>query len=292
GLHQAINYAFVSPKDLERCQVPTRAVPLENPLSEERSVLRTSLLPGLLANVSHAKRRQVPDVALFELGVVFAPSKDSVLAEESSRLTFVLAGRQRDWIGEGHTVDFYDGKGVAEMVIQPLAARVPDARLPGGDPPGYFHPRRVAELVLADRPVGMLGELHPDVADAYDLDGRVVLGEIDVEALFGAIEQLGVPQAKALPQFPASRRDMAMLVSDDHAAGTIMAALREHASGLAESVDLFDLYRGEQIPSGMKSLAFRITYRDPEATLTDKRVDEIHAQVGKAVEGLFSATLR
>ena len=154
---------------------------------------------------------------------------------------------------------------------------------------GYFS---VIVLLLGTLPVGFVGEIHPDVGDELELIGRVVYGELDVAALYALSEELGPTQARGLPKFPAVTRDIAMLVKDEFSAGEIASALRDASKGLAESVQLFDLYRGDQIPDGHRSLAFRVTYRDPGATLTDKRVDKVHAALAKLARDRFEATIR
>jgi phenylalanyl-tRNA synthetase beta chain len=155
-----------------------------------------------------------------------------------------------------------------------------------------MHPKRSAVVTLESRPLGFIGEIHPDVADDLELIGRVVYAELDVAALYALAEELGPTQARGLPKFPSVTRDIAMLVREEFSAGEIAEALAAASQGLAESVALFDLYRGGQIPEGHRSLAFRVTYRDPEATLTDKRVDKVHASLAKVAGDRFEATIR
>jgi len=147
-------------------------------------------------------------------------------------------------------------------------------------------------VTLAAREVGVVGEVHPDVADDLGLIGRVIYAELDVPSLHSLSEELGPAQARGLPRFPAVTRDIAMLVRDLFSAGEIALALRDASEGLAESVKLFDLYRGDQIPDGHRSLAFRVTYRDQEGTLTDKRVDKVHASLARLASDRFEATIR
>ncbi len=161
-----------------------------------------------------------------------------------------------------------------------------------GEVPAFMHPKRSAIVSLAGRAVGFVGEIHPDVGDALELHGRVVYAEIDVALLHAISEELGTPQGHLLPKFPAVTRDIAMLVREEFTAGEIATALSEASAGLAESVRLFDLYRGDQIPEGHRSLAFRMTYRDSESTLTDKRVDKAHAKVAELARDRFQATIR
>jgi len=289
GLYEAVNYGFLSVDDLRRARVSTDAVPLANPLSEERAVMRTSLLPGLTAAAARAQRHGATEVRLFELARTFHPS-DDVLPREDTVLAIALAGTRSGWIGGEEPFDLYDGKGVAQAIVDRVFGQVPG--LVPGDAPTFLHPKRSAVLTLASRPIGFVGEIHPDVGDDLGLIGRVVYAELDVLGLFELSEELGPMQARGLPKFPAVARDIAMLVRDQFSAGEIADALRETSKGLAESVRLFDLYRGDQIPDGHRSLAFRVTYRDPEGTLTDKRVDKVHASLAKLARDRFEATIR
>ncbi len=289
GLYEAVNYGFLSIEDLRSSRVSTDAVPLANPLSEERSVMRTSLLPGLTAAATRAQRRGATEVRLFELARTFHPT-DDMLPREDTMLAITLAGQRAGWIGGEQSFDLYDGKGVIQAVLERVFGQNP--KLMVGEVPSFLHPKRAALVTLASRPVGFVGELHPDVGDDLGLTGRVIYGELDVSGLYALSEELGPTQARGLPKYPAVARDIAMLVRDQFSAGEIADALREASKGLAESVRLFDLYRGDQIPDGHRSLAFRVTYRDPEGTLTDKRVDKVHASLAKLASDRFEATIR
>ncbi len=289
GLYEAINYGFLSVDDLARARVSTDVISLANPLSEERSVMRTSLLPGLSAAATRAQRHGATEVRLFELARTFHPS-DDVLPREDTVLAIALAGQRSGWIGGDRSFDLYDGKGVIQAVIDRVFGQATELVL--GEVPGFLHPKRSAVVTLASRPIGFVGEVHPDVGDDLGLIGRLTYAELDVSGLYELSEELGPTQSRGLPKFPAVARDIAMLVRDQFAAGEIADALREASNGLAESVRLFDLYRGDQIPDGHRSLAFRVTYRDPEGTLTDKRVDKVHTSLAKLASDRFEATIR
>ena len=289
GLYEAVNYGFLSVEELHKARVSTDAVVLSNPLSEERSVMRTSLMPGLTGAATHAQRHGATDVRLFELARSFHRS-DDVLPKELTALAIVLAGERPGWIGGYQPYDFYDGKGAIEAILDRAIGRLPT--IVEGSVPAFMHPKRSAVVTLGPESVGYVGEVHPDVGDDLELHGRVVYAEIDVAALYGAVAALGVPQASGLPKFPAVTRDIAMLVREDFSAGEIAEALSDASGGLAESVTLFDLYLGDQIPEGQRSLAFRVTYRDPEGTLTDKRVDKAHAKVAARARDHFEAVIR
>jgi phenylalanyl-tRNA synthetase beta chain len=289
GLYEAVNYGFLSVDDLRKARVSTDAVPLANPLSEERSVMRTSLLPGLTAAAAQAQRHGATEVRLFELARTFHPTGE-VLPREDTVLAIALAGHRSGWIGGEQSFDLYDGKGVIAALVDRVFGQAPE--LVPGEVSSFLHPRRSAVVLLAARPIGFVGEIHPEVGDDLGLIGRVIYAELDVPGLYELSEELGPAQARGLPKFPAVARDIAMLVRDQFNAGEIADALREASNGLAESVSLFDLYRGDQIPDGHRSLAFRVTYRDPEGTLTDKRVDKVHASLAKLASDRFEAIIR
>lgn len=293
GLLEAVSFAFVSRADLERARVPTDAVALANPLSEERTVMRTSLLPGLLAAAARARRHQARAVTLFELARVYRPIGEPLPAEPLE-LAILLAGPRVDHVGEAGAYDFYDGKGTLESIAgaalgAPLEATHDEAL--DADAP-YLHPRRRARLLVGGAPVGVLGEVHPDVTDELGLDARAVYGVLDVDALLAASGARGLPQARPLPRFPAVSRDVAFVVRDAVAAGAVAGVVREAGGVLVEAVELFDVYRGAGIEPGHKSLAYRVVYRDPDATLTDKVVDKTHAQVLRALRERLGAALR
>jgi phenylalanyl-tRNA synthetase beta chain len=292
GLTEAVNYAFVSPKQLERARVSTDAVRVANPLSEERSVMRTSLLPGLAANLLRAQRHQVASTALFELARTFTPTQTE-LPEERHVLGVLLAGDRSEWIGAQGSLDFFDGKGVLESIVRALTRQSVETLIDEAfvATQAYLHPRRSARVQVGGRNVGLLGELHPDVVEALELTGTVVYAELQVAELLRAREA-GAPQVRPLPRFPASVRDLSIEVDESVSAGAVSALLRTTGGALVEQVELFDLYRGGQLGAGKKSMAFRVTYRDPAATLTDQRVDEVHARVSTEAKQRFGAALR
>lgn len=294
GLLEAVNFSFVSEADLARSRVETNGVALANPLSEERAVMRTSLLPGLLSDVARARRHQSRSVSLFEVARTYLPRAGEALPEERLELGLVLAGERVTQVGEGGRYDFYDGKGALVSILEAAFGVRPEIALDDAlaEEHPSLHPRRRARVRVRGVDVGALGEIHPDVGDDWDLDVRVVYATVQVDALLGALEGAGVPQARPLPRFPAVTRDLALLVPRELEAGAVRDALREAGGALAEDVQLFDVYEGKGVPEGKKSLAYRIVYRDPDATLTDKRVEKAHAAVKKAATSQLGASLR
>ena len=295
GLFEAVSFSFLSRRELELARAPGEVVELANPMSEERSVMRTSLLPGLLGAVARAQRHQAPRASLFELGRTYHPvdrAESPRATRERTTLAIVLSGPRRAWIGDEAAFDFYDGKGAIETILRAVGLRgetVVDDAIASAAP--WAHPRRAARVRAAGTSIGVLAELHPDVAEGFELSGRPVVAVLDVEAILALARNAPLPQSQPLPRFPSVLRDLAVVVPEETTAGDVIAAIRGAAS-LAERVELFDVYRGKPVPEGRKSLAFRIGYRDPEATLTDARVEQVHGAVVAAIADRFGGALR
>jgi phenylalanyl-tRNA synthetase beta chain len=297
GLFEAVSFTFLAPKDLAASKVSTNAVVLANPLSEERSVMRTSLLPGLLAAASRSERHQTSRIRLFELGRTYAPTladgAHAVPVTETSTFAILIEGPRDRWIGEDASVDFFDGKGALETALAAIRLELttfPDDAIETRAP--YLHPRRSARVLVDGEDVGVLGEVHPDVVEAHALAGQPIYAELSVDALIRIAKSKGPSAVEALPRFPKVLRDLAIVVPTDVRAADVATSIDEAAGGLAEDVALFDVYEGKPVPEGHKSLAFRIAYRDREATLTDARVESVHAAVLASAEKRFAARVR
>jgi phenylalanyl-tRNA synthetase beta chain len=298
GLSEAITYSFVSPSDLATVGAPEAVVVLRNPMSEEHSVMRTSLLPGLLRALKHARRHGERDVRLFTVGSVFLASAAD-LPEERLTFSALLAGDRAAWLTRPQSVDVWDAKGIAEALTRRLVRRGVDLRpMAAAERPRLLHPRGAAWVEVGGKRVGSLGPIHPDVGDAFEIGegavdtgaSRSVVVELDLEALnaVGAAPARFVP----LPRFPPVARDLALVVRDDVPAGDVEHAARDAAGDLAEEVSLFDRFVGGSVPAGHASLALHVVYRAPDRTLTDADVDARHAQVVAALEKRFGASLR
>jgi phenylalanyl-tRNA synthetase beta chain len=299
GLSEALTYSMVAPRELAALRAAPAAVRLRNPLSEERSVLRTSLLPGLCEALGRARRHGVDDVRLFSVGRSFlAPEPGAVLPEERVGFAAVLAGaRRRGGVEPAEPLDVYDAKGVALELVERLAGRGAEVS-PPEEPPAHLHPRSAAEVRIGARPVGCFGALHPDVVSALDLGGPCWVVEIDL-AVLGAMG-LEIRRYRPLAALPPVTRDLALVAHEDVAAGALAGAIREAAGELCESVELFDLFRGDALPAEHRSLAYHLVFRDPRAssapaearTLTDEEVDACTARVVEAVGRRFGAVVR
>jgi phenylalanyl-tRNA synthetase beta chain len=306
GLSEAITYAFVAPRELAALGAPPAAVTLLNPLTEERSVLRTSLLPGLLEAVGRARRHGEKSARVFTTGHTFHASTDGQLPVERRGLAVVLAGPRPSYLARAEEHDVFDAKSLAIELIERSVGR--EARVEAhetvfGEPPGtsrpaHLHPRAAGRLLVGDRQVGTFGLLHPDALDKLELQGPIPVIELDVAAL----DALGVatPKARPIPKMPPVTRDMALEVAETVAAGEVERLIREVAGDLCERVELFDVYRGANMAAGKRSLAFHVIYRDPQdragadgaRTLTDAEVDARQKQVETLVNERLGATLR
>lgn len=290
GLSEAITYAFAVPSELQAVGAPAPVVTVQNPLGERGTVMRTSLVPGLLHALSHARRHGERQVRLFTVGALFLAGEGD-MPDERPSFAALLAGDRPAWLSKPEAVDVWDAKGVAEGLVARMLRRGAAIRLAGADArPKHLHPRGAAWIEVDGERVGSLGPLHPSVLDAFDLDEGAVVVEVDLAAL----ERLGARPAtfSPLPRFPASTRDLAVVVEDRVAAGDVERAVREAAGDLAEHVALFDRFTGGSVPAGHTSLALHVVYRAPDRTLTDAEVDQRHAQVVVEVGKRFGARLR
>jgi phenylalanyl-tRNA synthetase beta chain len=288
GLSEAITYGFTSTRVLEALSAPKATVVLENPLAEQQAVMRTTLLPGLLDAVHHARRHGEHEIREFTIGPVFLEGKD--LPTEKMRIAFVLAGERPAWLAKPQGFDVWDAKGYATELARRLSGKpvdvVPATR---EEAPKHLHPRGAAFVEVGGTRVGAFGPLHPDVVDALELDGEVLAFEMELDPF---VAGPALPAYAAIPRFPASTRDVALVVKDGTPAGEVERAVREAAGALAEEVRIFDRFVGGQVPAGCASLAFHVVYRAADRTLTDAEVDAAHANVVKSVGERFGATLR
>jgi phenylalanyl-tRNA synthetase beta chain len=298
GLFECISYAFVDPDRLALMgwDDPSRLIALQNPLSRERSVLRPSLLPGLLEALATNANRQITDARLFEVGHVFLPHREEdgdYPAHEESWVAMVLTGlrQPRAWHAPRERVDMYDAKGMAELVLG--AAEVSEwesAAWPDGAVPRHLEPGHSGRLVAAGREVGSFGELAAPVREGLDLAAPVFVVEVSLSALLALAAW--TPRYRPLPRFPAVHRDLALVASADVTAAEIESAIRSMRAPLLTRLLLFDVYSGDQVGPRRRSLAWSLTYQAPDRTLTDSEVNELHARIVEEIVKRFGAEIR
>jgi phenylalanyl-tRNA synthetase beta chain len=261
---------------------------LENPMSEEHSVLRTTLAGSLLDAARHDAARGMADLALFEAGTVYRASGDE-LPHEHRALGGILAGRLRpqSWgTAEPPRAGFFAAKGLLGAALD--AVRVRWDVQPATEP--FLHPGRTARVLAGGEDVGWIGELHPLVARLWDLDRGAALFEIDLDHALSHAD--AVPQYVDLTSFPALRLDLAFALPDDVPAATVLHSVREAGGSLLADVRVFDLYRGAQVGEGRKSLALALAFRAPDRTLTDEDVAPLRDRIVGAVRDGLGGELR
>ncbi len=281
---EAINYAFVDGDLLAAWQLQDGAVALANPLSGELGVMRTSLLPGLVAALGRNRARQQPRVRLFELGRVFQLTEGAPL--ETPRIAAVACGRQatEQWSGDDREVDFFDLKADVQALLA-LANATAEFR-PDASP--FGHPGRSASVWRDGRRIGWVGHLHPGLAKALDLDGELVGFELDLAPL----AERAVPLASELSRYPSVRRDIALVVPESTPWAALQASLETALGPLLREVRLFDRYVGPGLDSGSKSLAMGLILQDVSRTLTDRDADQAVATALQALAKDCGARLR
>ncbi|RYL93822.1 phenylalanine--tRNA ligase subunit beta [Sporolactobacillus sp. THM7-4] len=292
GLFQAYTYSLTTGSEAAACTVTapdTRPVKVLWPMSEERAVLRESIVPQLIDVLKYHLNRQMSDVSLYEMGKVFIPTDESPRPDEEEHLAGVFTGRlsERNWEGDPETVDFFTVKGVLEGLFDllGLSDRVAYRR---AEREG-LHPGQTADILFNGRIIGYIGALHPQVRKENDLNETFVF-EVAIESLL----REGTPDIayQSLPRFPSTTRDISLVVDRTLPAADLDRLIRETGGSLLHSVRLFDVYEGEHVGDDKKSMAFSLVYLDPERTLTDDEVNKVHEKIIKACEQRFGAQLR
>jgi len=275
GFDETVTPALVSRRLLERLGLAEGARGVINPMSDELDTMRTSLLPSLLAVAVFNQNRSAIRADLFELSRVYRGTHPDGLADEPTRLTALAR------VG-GHPEAGRDGflrlKSVIDRLAADLTAGPVEYRRTTAN---LFHPGRTASVHLAGSEIGIVGELHPATLQVFDLDGRAVAFDLDADALLAAA---GDRKARELPRFPAVEQDLAVVVSDEVPAAALLATVTAAGSELLESVTAFDEYRSAQLGEGVRSVAFALTFRSPERTLTDSEVDSLMASIRSRLE--------
>ena len=303
GLREIVAYRLTTP-ERESLLTPTGQpsdwpevsyVTLANPIAADKVVMRHTLLAGLL-DIAAENARHTTRQRLFEVGNVYLPVNRHILPEEPRHLGILMMGPRDlpDWQGDHRTghVDFFDLKGVVETLLR-------DLRISGKidfRPVEHstFHPGRVAALTIDGHAVGVLGEIHPLVREAYgfglDLSLPILGAEFDLETLLANVT--AIREIDPVPTQPAVYQDIALIVDEQTPAADVYAAIVEAGGDLLESATLFDVYRGDPIPAGKKSLAYSLVYRAPDRTLKDEEVAKVHERIAKAAQKRLGATLR
>ncbi len=276
GYLEVMNYSFVSPRMIEKLGLPEGdarldPMPIRNPLGEDTSVMRPTLAPGMLNTLSFNMNHGVETARLYEAAAVFDHHKPTDEGLPTETQTLCLGA-----YGEG--IDFYSVRGALEALLRAEGVRY--AVEPGAD--AYYHPGRSARLTCGGETLAQLGEAHPDVREAYDLPKRAVMAELNLNLLLSLSTPMG--ELKPLPRFPSVARDLALAMDERVPVGPLMAAMKKAAGSLLESIRMFDVYRGAQVGLSKKSVAFTLTFRAPDRTLTEPEIAKAMEKVRKACD--------
>ncbi|GAB1052068.1 MAG: phenylalanine--tRNA ligase subunit beta [Shewanella algae] len=289
GFQEAVTYSFVDPKLQKLVHPDSEAMVLPNPISSEMSAMRLSMFTGLLNAVGYNQARQQTRVRLFETGLRFIPDAQAESSvRQQAMLGAVIAGPQSDehWSMESKTVDFFDLKGDLEAIIG-LTVSEAEFSFKGAQHPA-MHPGQCAEILRNDRVIGYIGAVHPSLEKPFGLNGKTIVFELELDALL----QAKLPQAQAVSKFPANRRDIAIVVDEEVAAGDVMTLIRKVGENQLVGLNLFDVYRGKGVEQGKKSLAIALTLQDNTRTLEEKEIAEMVDTVVSALKSEFNASLR
>jgi phenylalanyl-tRNA synthetase beta chain len=297
GMQEVITYSLTSLEVLRKVTPQPTPLKVANPITTEQEYLRTTLRPGLLQTLSANEKHEENSIRLFEVGKVYLP-REGDLPEERHMLAGVLSGPRLDhsWHGGGEALDFFDAKGVLETFFERLGVETSFSEQSIGvrkadehTEDETFSPGRRARMVVGGEAVGVVGELHPRVAERFDISSRsVYLFEIDLERLLPAT--MSPHKYRPIPRFPITLRDIALVVDAEIPSKSVNDIIE--GSSLVARVTLFDAYAGEQVPRGKKSLAFRIVYQSPSRTLTDEEVNEEQQRILDRLHRELGATLR
>jgi phenylalanyl-tRNA synthetase beta chain len=293
GVHEIVGWSFVGPETVQRLRIGDRAaIELQNPMSGEQSLLRTTLLGSLLDAARLNRSRGADAVALFEAGAVYLPVREGAAPEEPHHMAALLTGpvRPATWREpDPRKADFSAAKGVLAGLLDKL--RAPWSVEPAGEPEPFLHPGRAATVLVGGEPVGWLGEIHPLTAAGWDQSDPISAFELDLDAVAGHVPSVTVYED--VTSFPAVREDLAVIVPERVAAAEVLAVVRRAGSPLLTRVDVFDVYRDpERIGVGMVSLALRLTFRAPDRTLTDEEVAGKRRKISAALAEQLDGRVR
>lgn len=278
GLSEIMTYSFISPKYYDKICMPKdhklrNSVVLSNPLGEDTSIMRTTAIPSMLEVLSRNYNNMNEHAYLFEIGKEYIPTEENKLPIEKNKLTIGLFGKE---------TDFLFLKGILEDMLESLD--IVDYDVESNTESFVFHPGRCANIIIKNKNVGIMGEIHPFVLDNYEMDKRIYLLSIDIDDMF---ENVNFEKTyKSLPKHPASTRDLALICDEDITIGTIQKAILAAGGEVLESLQLFDVYKGEQIERGKKSVAFKLYLRSKDNTLTDDKINSTIDQIMKKLNNI------
>lgn len=297
GLNETVTYSFAEPGDLDKLRMDKEGlgmpVELLNPLNAEQSIMRQSIIPGLLHSLAYNQNHGVKNVQLYETGRVFFAAEGKKKPKEKERVAAVLAGAMGDpaWNNTPAAFDFFDGKGIIESLLHELATPKVRFKALSAEEAPHLQPGRAAQVLSGGTVLGWVGEIHPLAADAFEATAPVVAFELDLDALVKTSQP--ARDYVDVPLFPAVTMDIALVVDEDVTNEKLMQVMRSAGGKLLSSIQLFDVYRDEErLGAGKKSMAYALEYRSPDKTLTAEEVNKQHERLIKKTCGATGAEVR
>lgn len=283
GLNEIMTYTFVSPSIFDKLRISgddklRNTVKITNPLGEDTSVMRTTTIASMLEILSHNYNHRNENAKLFEIGKIYIPTEPGQIPGEPEVITLGMYGG----------VDFYDIKGVCEELFESM--KVKKVSYVTCAEHSSFHPGRCAKIMIKNEEIGVLGEIHPEVAKAFEIDTPCYVAEIALEKMLKSVNN--EVKYKQMPRYPAVTRDIAMLVDKSVHVADLETVMTKTAGSLLDSIKLFDVYEGEQIPDGKKSVAYAVSFRAADRNLTNEEVNEVFDKILKALREKLNAELR
>jgi phenylalanyl-tRNA synthetase beta chain len=294
GYSEIITFSFISPDSAERLGIREdddrrKMVKIRNPLTEDQSVMRTTLVNNLLETMKKNAHIGCLDLKMFEIGRVFFHRKEGELPLEKNRMGCLITGRNYDDMWSSRiNADFYDLKGCIENIFDGLNIAGLEFRSSYGET--FLHPGKSCGIYAKGRFIGFVGEVHPDTLFKMDLRNPAYVAEIDLDIVSNIFS--GEVLYEDLPRFPSVLRDVAFVISQEIEADKMLKLITEMDKELLEKVSVFDVYCGKNIPQGKKSLGIRFVYRASDRTLTDDEINQLHGEIVKGIVDLTGAKIR
>ncbi|WP_371369601.1 Phenylalanine--tRNA ligase beta subunit [Sporomusa rhizae] len=296
GFSEVISLSFSHPSAFDKLNIPAdsslrRAIEVLNPITEDFPILRTTLLGGVMDTIVRNLSRKNEDLKIYEIGAIYLPKELPLndLPQEPVMLCGTMLGKRQTlaWNQTKDTVDFYDAKGTVETILEALGI---DEYAVVAEVSPYLHPGKTAAFKVDDELLGFVGEIHPQVLDSYEITKKVYLFELNVGAL---VKHAAIKiNYQSLPKFPAIARDLAIVLPENVSASDVTNAIRANAGPLLTAVQLFDVYTGQQVTKGLRSLAFSLTFQASDRTLTDAEIEEYFKSIIVYLERTFMAKIR